>query len=87
MKGKYPVSQWKAGEIIRDEHNIRLPAELAASAGLDLRSDCGKPAAARACRSSPGPHDDEGRVMAATIPVHAARQAGARWPASATSRA
>ena len=24
--GKYPVGQWKAGEIIRDEHTITLPA-------------------------------------------------------------
>src|SRR5258708_6875726 len=26
VKGKYPVSRWKAGEIIRDEHTVRLPA-------------------------------------------------------------
>lgn len=25
IRGKYPVSQWKAGDIIRDEHFIRLP--------------------------------------------------------------
>lgn len=25
IRGKYPVSQWKAGDIIRDEHTIRMP--------------------------------------------------------------
>ncbi len=25
IRGKYPVGQWKAGDIIRDEHTIRLP--------------------------------------------------------------
>jgi len=25
VRGKYPVAQWKAGDIIRDEHTIRLP--------------------------------------------------------------
>src|SRR5262244_2135111 len=25
VRGKYPVAAWKAGEIIRDEHTIRLP--------------------------------------------------------------
>ena len=28
VKGKYPVGAWKAGEIIRDEHSIRLPRQL-----------------------------------------------------------
>ena len=28
VKGKYPVGSWKAGEIIRDEHTIRVPADL-----------------------------------------------------------
>src|SRR5215468_7041573 len=26
VKGKYPVGAWKAGEIIRDQHTVRLPA-------------------------------------------------------------
>src|SRR5437762_2943927 len=25
VKGKYPVGSWKAGEIIRDQHTVRLP--------------------------------------------------------------
>ena len=29
VKGKYPVAQWKAGEIIRDEHSVRLPPNWA----------------------------------------------------------
>src|SRR6476646_1707189 len=30
VKGKYPVSSWKPGEIIRDQHTIRLPVGWAA---------------------------------------------------------
>jgi hypothetical protein len=28
VKGKYPVNRWKVGEIIRDEHTVRLPANF-----------------------------------------------------------
>jgi hypothetical protein len=72
VKGKYPVAQWKAGEIIRDEHNIRLPANWPAdkaiiSVGLWHSGD-----GARMPVKS-GPHDDTSRVTAATIPVHASQ--------------
>src|SRR5215831_16087572 len=68
VKGKYPVAAWKAGEIIRDEHTIRLPANWSAPTvnvyvGL-WRGPSRLPVKA-------GPHDNEGRVLAATIPVHA----------------
>jgi len=66
VKGKYPVGAWKAGEIIRDQHSIRLPANWAAPTvevyvGL-WRGTTRMPVKA-------GPHDAEGRVLAATIPV------------------
>jgi hypothetical protein len=66
VKGKYPPSAWKPGEIIRDEHVVRLPANWShdtvivytgfwrGNARLPLKS---------------GPHDAEGRLIAATIPV------------------
>ncbi|HEY7371505.1 MAG TPA: hypothetical protein VIF57_04950, partial [Polyangia bacterium] len=29
VRGKYPVGAWKAGEIIRDQHTVRLPPNWA----------------------------------------------------------
>ena len=74
VKGKYPVGAWKAGEIIRDQHTIRLPAGWAAPTvevyvGL-WRGPTRMPVKA-------GPHDAEGRVLAASIPV-SAKPAGGR---------
>jgi hypothetical protein len=71
VKGKYPVSQWKPGEIIRDEHTIRLPAnwphqQLLVYTGL-WRSGGGR------LPVKSGPHDPDGRVLAATLPVHTAQ--------------
>jgi hypothetical protein len=70
VKGKYPVSQWKAGEIIRDEHNIHLPPnwphqQVMIYTGL-WHSGGGNRMAVKS-----GPADDQGRVLAATLPVHA----------------
>jgi hypothetical protein len=66
VKGKYPVGSWKAGEIIRDQHTVRLPAAWASPTvevyvGL-WRGQSRMPVKA-------GPHDAEGRVLAAAIPV------------------
>jgi cellulose/xylan binding protein with CBM9 domain len=68
VKGKYPVSAWKAGEIIRDQHTVRLPvgwsqATVEVYVGL-WRGQTRMPIKA-------GPHDAEGRVLAASIPVSA----------------
>jgi len=72
VKGKYAVSAWKPGEIIRDEHTIRLPGNWSQPTvnvyvGL-WRGPTRLPVKA-------GPHDNEGRVLAATIPVHATEKA------------
>ena len=65
--GKYPVSQWKEGDIIRDEHTIRLPPtwphdKLYVYTGLWRTGTERMPVKS-------GPKDDAGRVIAATIPV------------------
>ncbi len=66
--GKYPVSQWKPGEIIRDEHTVMLPAGwthdvVVVHAGL-WRGPIRMPIKS-------GPNDGSGRVIAATIPAKA----------------
>src|SRR5450432_4852820 len=66
VKGKYPSSAWKPGEIIRDEHVVRLPANWTHDTLLVLtgfwRGNARLPIKS-------GAHDAEGRVIAATIPV------------------
>jgi hypothetical protein len=69
VKGKYPPSAWKPGEIIRDEHVVRLPPnwghdQLIVYTGF-WRGD------ARLTVKS-GAHDPANRVIAGTIPVKAA---------------
>lgn len=66
VKGKYPVSQWKAGEIIKDEHTIRLPANWAHET-LNVYTGLWRGPARMAIKS--GAHDDQNRVIAAAIPV------------------
>jgi hypothetical protein len=66
VRGKYPVSQWKAGDIIRDEHVIRLPAtwphdQLIVTTGL-WKGQQRLPVKS-------GPSDEVGRVVAAKVPV------------------
>jgi hypothetical protein len=66
VKGKYPVSAWKAGEIIRDVHTVRLPAGWNKPT-MEVYVGLWRGSARLPIRS--GPHDNEGRVLAATIPV------------------
>ena len=73
MKGKYPVGAWKAGEIIRDQHTVRLPAGWA-SPSVEVYVGLWRGATRMPVKA--GPHDAEGRVLAATIPV-SAKPAGA----------
>jgi hypothetical protein len=74
VKGKYPVSSWKAGEIIRDQHTVRLPAGWA-SPSVEVYVGLWRGAGTRMAIKA-GPHDAEGRVLAATVPV-SAKPAGA----------
>ena len=72
VKGKYPVGQWKAGEIIRDEHNIRLPPSWTYPQ-LFVATGLWKPGVGR-LPIKVGPHDVDGRVAAATLPVQVSPQ-------------
>jgi hypothetical protein len=72
VRGKYPVSQWKAGNIIKDEHTFRVPAtwqydRLEMYTGLWRRND--------RMPIKSGPKDDQGRVLAFTVPVKGAQPA------------
>ncbi len=67
MHGKYPVSEWKAGEIIRDEQRVRVPRNWAPSViimyvGLYRKSE-------RMVVNS-GETDGANRVVAVRLPVH-----------------
>src|SRR5262245_21849771 len=68
VKGKYPVSAWKPGEIIRDQHTIRLPVGWSAPT-VEVYVGLWRGATRMPVKA--GPHDAEGRVLAATIPVSA----------------
>src|SRR6187551_1166308 len=68
VKGKYPVGAWKAGEIIRDQHTVRLPVGWAAPS---VEVYVGLWRGPTRMQVKAGPHDAEGRVLAATIPVSA----------------
>jgi len=64
--GKYPVSQWKPGEIIRDQHTVTLPGSWAAPS---VQVYVGAWRGQTRLTPKSGPNDGNGRVLAATIPV------------------
>jgi hypothetical protein len=68
VKGKYPVGAWKAGEIIRDQHTVRLPVGWAYPS-VEIYVGMWRGTTRMPIRT--GPHDTEGRVLAATVPVSA----------------
>ena len=66
ISGKYPVSAWKKGEIIRDIHRISVPNTWPADA-LELYVGMWKgPSRMKVVK---GPKDDENRVLAVKLPV------------------
>jgi hypothetical protein len=71
VRGKYPVGAWKAGEIIRDQHSVRLPANWAHPSVEVYVGVWRGPAPGTRLSIRTGPHDADGRVLAATIPVNA----------------
>jgi hypothetical protein len=74
VKGKYPASAWKAGEIIRDEHVVRLPPTWTWDT-LNVYVGFWRGTARLPVKV--GAHDAEGRVLAAAIPVKVPPKAAA----------
>lgn len=68
VKGKYPVGAWKAGEIIRDQHTVRLPPGWAFPT-VEVYVGLWRGTTRMPVRT--GPHDAEGRLLAASVPVSA----------------
>jgi hypothetical protein len=66
IAGKYPVEQWKAGEIVRDQRTITVPANWSASSML-IYVGAWKGQTRLSVKS--GPSDGANRVLAATIPI------------------
>jgi Carbohydrate family 9 binding domain-like len=65
ISGKYPVSRWKAGDIIRDQHSFHLPPNWAFNS-VSVYTGLWRGTERMPVKS--GPHE-EGRVVAANIPV------------------
>ncbi len=65
VHGLYPVSQWKAGQIIRDEHTTTVPADYKSD---KIRVLVGLWQGKRRMRIK-GPQDEENRILAATLTV------------------
>ncbi|MDX2024269.1 MAG: carbohydrate-binding family 9-like protein [Deltaproteobacteria bacterium] len=66
IRGKYPVSQWKAGDIIRDEHTIRLPPTWPHPI-VEIHVGVWKGNQRLAVKS--GPQDGKDRLLAAVLEV------------------
>jgi hypothetical protein len=75
VEGKYPVASWKAGDIIRDVHTVRIPGNWS-SPVVEVYVGLWRGAQRMAINS--GAHDGEGRVLAASIPARAANAAEPR---------
>ncbi|HVZ86800.1 MAG TPA: carbohydrate-binding family 9-like protein [Polyangia bacterium] len=69
VDGKYPVSAWKPGDIIRDIHTVRIPDGWSFPV-VEVYVGLWRGAERMPIRT--GPHDAEGRVLAASIPVRSA---------------
>lgn len=75
IRGKYPVSQWKAGDIIRDEHTVRLPGNWRFDK-MEIYTGLWRGPDRMPVKS--GPKDSENRILAASIPVGASKPVAAR---------
>jgi cellulose/xylan binding protein with CBM9 domain len=74
LQGKYPVSQWKAGEILRDIYKVSLPPsfdspEVSVYAGLWKQSS--------RMKVTSGPSDGQDRVLLVKLPVKRSLQSPA----------
>jgi len=68
IQGKYPVGSWKAGDIIRDIHTVKLPDGWSYPV-VEVYVGLWRGATRMPVKS--GAHDNEERVLAASIPVRA----------------
>lgn len=66
VSGKYPASQWKAGDIIRDQHSFRIPAGWNYD-HLEVYTGLYKGQERMAIKS--GPKDDN-RVLCGSVPMN-----------------
>jgi hypothetical protein len=83
VRGKFPVSQWKAGDIVRDVHTVNVPSSWT-SGSLEVYVGLWRGAERMPIKS--GPHDQQGRVLAATIPVKRPTPEAQQGPAIAAKR-
>jgi hypothetical protein len=74
VHGKYPVGAWKVGDIVRDAHTIRLPPNWSQPT-VEVYVGLWRGPARLPVKT--GPHDNEGRVLAASIPVRVSATAAA----------
>lgn len=78
--GRYPATLWKAGDIIRDQHTVVLPAGWPATR-VEVFTGLWRESLRMRIK---GPQDDKSRVRAASLPVAAASaMGGAARPALA----
>ncbi len=75
IAGKYPLSLWKKGEIIRDIHRVSIPPTWPADT-LELYVGAWK--GPLRLKITSGPHDAENRVMVAKFPVVGAQKEAAK---------
>jgi hypothetical protein len=66
INGKYPLSLWKKGEIIRDIHRVSVPTSWP---GNELDIYVGAWKGPLRMKVQKGPHDSENRVLAVKLPV------------------
>ncbi|MFH1130853.1 MAG: hypothetical protein V1754_05920, partial [Pseudomonadota bacterium] len=72
IEGRYPVSVWKPGEIIRDIHKVTIPRDWGSDKAIVY---VGLWQSQSVRMKVKGKHDGENRIMAATIDVKATAQA------------
>ena len=67
--GKYPVSLWKKGEIIRDIHRVSVPQSWP---GNEVDIYVGAWKGPLRLKATKGNHDSENRILAVKLPVQSA---------------
>jgi hypothetical protein len=73
ISGKYPVSLWKKGEIIRDVHRVSVPQSWP---GNEVDIYVGAWKGPLRLKATKGPHDTENRILSVKLPVQSAAGSG-----------